>query len=308
MFATAAPRRLIPGLLLTAACLLAAGNAPAATVVDTQRSAFKQAYASALQGGEQWRGQASELRDYPLYAYLEAASIEHDIRQTDSATVQDYLSRYPDAIPASDLRRHFLSELARRQDWSHFLTLYQPGLGDALTCQALQARVANGEKLNFERDLAALWAKPNLPGACDTVLAAANSQGLLTNARLWARIEHAIDAGQPGTAASLATWLPPADATVAQRLAQALRDPSASLNAATGWPNTVHNTQAVTLALARLARRQSTRADTAWQQLQSRFSFSTAQRNKVLHLKALRDEAGVPVQNVPAQRVEALAP
>ena len=57
----------------------------------------------------------------------------------------------------------------RRKDWATFQSLYQPGLGDTLTCGALQAQLAQGGRLDFERDLAALWAKPNLPNACDPV-------------------------------------------------------------------------------------------------------------------------------------------
>ena len=47
--------------------------------------------------------------------------------------MEQYLAQYPDWIPAADLRRDFLRELARRQDWTNFLALYQPGLGDTHT-------------------------------------------------------------------------------------------------------------------------------------------------------------------------------
>ncbi|WP_344463778.1 hypothetical protein, partial [Amnibacterium kyonggiense] len=76
---------------------------------------------------------------------------------------------------------------------------------------ALQARLADGGTLDFEQDLAGLWAKPNLPDVCDPVLAAAHDQGLLTAARLWTRIDRAADAGQAGTIANLAGWLPAAE-------------------------------------------------------------------------------------------------
>ncbi|MGB5940918.1 MAG: lytic murein transglycosylase, partial [Rhodanobacter sp.] len=181
--------------LLVAGWLLASAMAHAAEPTATQRAAFKQAYAAAQQGGDGWRSLASGLRDYPLYPYLQAAALQHDIQQVDRASVEAYLAQYPDWIPAADLRRAFLLELARRQDWSSFLALYQSGLGDTLACDALQARLAGGAVLDFERDLAALWVKPNLPDACDPVLAAAHDQGLLTEARLWTRIDRAADAG-----------------------------------------------------------------------------------------------------------------
>lgn len=280
-------RTLLAGLLLTAGWLLVASSAPASEPTAAKRAAFKQAYAAAQQGGDSWRSVASGLRDYPLYPYLQAVALEHDIQQTDRASVEAYLKQYPDWIPAADLRRDFLLELARRQNWNDFLAMYQPGLSDALTCDALQARLANGGTLDFDKDLATLWAKPNLPGACTPVLNVAHDQGLLTSARVWTRIDRAADAGQGGTIASLADWLPADDRTSAQQLALALRDPASAAAAAANWPDTPRYTQAVTLALSRLARRQSDSADNAWQQLQTRFSFSEPQRNQILYALAL---------------------
>jgi soluble lytic murein transglycosylase len=132
-----------------------------------------------------------------------------------------------------------------------------------------------------------LWAKPSLPGACDPVLDAAHDQGLLTTARLWERIDLAAEAGKAGTVASLASWLPATDQPTALHLAQAWRDPAAAVAAAPNWSTSARDTRAATLALTRLARRQSTAADTAWQALQGRFPFSEAQRNHILATLAL---------------------
>ena len=289
MFANAtSPRIPLPWWLLTVGWLLATSIAHATEPSDAQRAAFKQAYAAAQQGGDGWRSLSTGLRDYPLYPYLPAAALEHDIQQTDRATVDAYLKQYPNWIPAADLRHDFLLELARRQDWDNFLALYQPGLGDTLSCDALQARLAHGETLNFDKDLSALWNQPSLPAAaCDPVLNVAHDQGLLTSTRLWTRIDIAADAGQAGTISKLADWLSADDNAAAQQLALALRDPAAAAAAATNWPDTQRSRQAATLAITRLARKQSDSADTAWQNLQTHFSFSEPQRNQILHALAL---------------------
>ncbi|HEX7814199.1 transglycosylase SLT domain-containing protein [Dyella sp.] len=282
------PRRFHRLILLAAGWLLTAASLHADEPSQAQRDAFRQAYATAQQGGDGWRAQAQGLSGYPLYPYLEAAALTHDLRQLDRAAVESYLSRYPDMIPASDLRRDFLLELARRKDWDNFLALYQPGINDTLTCDALQARLAKGGKLDFDKDLTALWAKPSLPAsACDPVLGEAFSQGLLTSARLWERIDRAADANQPGTIATLANWLPANEQQAGQRLATALRDPASAVNAAATWPDTPRHRQAAMLALQRLARRQSTTADQAWQKLQHHFNFSPAQRGRILNALAV---------------------
>ncbi len=266
---------------------LAVSSAHAYEPTAAQRTAFRQAYAAAQHGGDDWRKLAGGLRDYPLYPYLQAAALAHDIRQVDRASVESYLRQYPDWIPAADLRRQFLQELARRQDWDDFQALYQPGLGDSLSCEALRAKLAQDGKLDFERDLATLWAKPNLPNSCDPVLSAAQAQGLLTTTRLWTRIDRAADAGQAGTIASLVDWLPSADRASARRLALALHDPARALAKAVQWEDSPRSQQAATLALVRLARRDPDRADTAWQQLQPHLHFSPPQRDRILGALAL---------------------
>lgn len=258
-----------------------------ATTLATQRAAFKRAYAAASRGGDSWRALAQGLQHYPLYPYLQAASLEHDLRQVDRPTVEAYLRQYPDLIPAADLRRHFLQELARRQDWTDFVAMYQRGLGSALACDALQAQLIGGARLDFERDLASLWAQSSLPSACDPVLQAAYDQGLLTPSRVWARIHTAVEAGKSDTIDELMQWLPSADKPDAQDLSLALSDPASAVLAAKQWPDTAHAREAATLALVRLAHRQSDMADNAWQALQSRFHFSPTQRDHVLNALAV---------------------
>ncbi len=273
--------RILAGLALAA---LAVTHAPSACAegTESQRARFRQAYAVASQqGGDAWRAQATGLEGYSLFPYLEAAALTHDLRTLDRAPVQAYLDRYPGMIPAADLRRDFLGELARRKDWTTFTAMYQPGLGDALTCFDLQAKLSRGEPLVFERDLGDLWKKASLPNSCDPVIDAAASQGLLTPERVWSRIDVAAEAGKGGTVASLAPRLPSADALVAQRIALALNDPATALRQATDWPDTPRDRQAVTYALQRLARRQSAAADTAWTTLAPRFQLSEQQKGAI---------------------------
>lgn len=278
--------RLMAGLAL-AACGLAGSLRASAEGSDAERTRFRQAYATAQQGGDAWRAQATGLEHYVLFPYLEAASLEHDLRTLDRARVDAYLAANPGLIPAADLRRDFLNELARRKDWVTFSAMYQPGLGDGLSCFALQAKLSRNQPLVFESDLAELWKKASLPNACDPVLSAAHDQGLLTPDRLWTRIQTAADAGKGGTVAGLAAWLPPEDAPAGQRIAQALNDPNSALRDAATWPDTPRHRQAVTLALQRMARKQSTVADSAWTTLAPRFSLSEQQKGAVLNALAL---------------------
>ena len=151
-------------LILVTACPGFAASADAPSLVE-QRVAFRQAWAVAQQGGDGWRAWAGKLAGYPLYPYLEAAALEHDVATLDRATVEAFLARYPDSLPAADLRRAWLLEQANQRRWDDFLALYRPGLGDTLACDALQAKLAQGGVLDFDRDLATLWSRASLPSA-----------------------------------------------------------------------------------------------------------------------------------------------
>ena len=78
------PWRLAAGAV---ALSLAVVQVAGAAAPEAQRAAFRQAYATASQGGDAWRAQAQGLQDYVLYPYLEAASLEHDIAQLDHGLV-----------------------------------------------------------------------------------------------------------------------------------------------------------------------------------------------------------------------------
>ena len=279
--------RSIAVVALCGIALAGVAQSPAAPpTLQQQRDAFRAAYAAA-QDGQDWRTLAKGLESYPLYPYLEAAALQQDIRNAPRAAVDAYLERYAGLIPADDLRKSELRWLASRQDWTAFQHYYQPGLGDALTCDALQARLAQAQKLDFDRDLATLWQQSSLPSDCTPVLGTAFAQGLLTPQRVWDRIERAADAGKVTTVEQSAAWLSGADATSARRIADALTSPADLLQKARAFADTRYDREAVTRALIRLARRDSSGAQTEWQALSQRFRFNDDQRDRVLAALAL---------------------
>ena len=277
----------IAAIVSSAVALPGSGQTSSGTpTLAQQRDAFRTAYAAA-QNGQDWRPLAQGLETYPLYPYLEAAALQHDIQTAPAGRVDAYLQRYAGMIPAGDLRKAELRWQAQQKNWSAFLAFYQPGLGDALTCDALQANLAEGKPLDFDRDLATLWQKTSLPSDCAPVLDAAATQGLLTAPRVWDRIERAADAGNAATIGESAAWLAGTDAAAAKRIADALRSPADLLKKAGTFADTPRNREAVARALIRLARRDSAQAQTFWQTLSKQFAFDQDQRDRVLAALAL---------------------
>src|SRR5690348_6992835 len=79
------PRRIaqpLLGIVCLIAVLLCTGSFAQDRGLPQQRDAFRTAYAAAEEGRD-WRPLARGLESYPLYPYLEAAGLQHDLAHAD---------------------------------------------------------------------------------------------------------------------------------------------------------------------------------------------------------------------------------
>ncbi|HJT96762.1 MAG TPA: transglycosylase SLT domain-containing protein, partial [Rhodanobacteraceae bacterium] len=273
------------------AALVAVLLAPPTLAQDrsTQREQFRTAYAAASRTppGE-WKKSAVGLEDYPLYPYLEATALRRSIAKASRADIERFLARWPGSLPESDVREAYLRELARRGDWSTFRAFWKSARDRDLQCDELRARIAAGEKLDFEKDLEALWSNPReLPDACDPVFVLARSEGTLTDARVWDRLQDAAAAGNPDSAAAAAALFGGEDRAAADRIVDAVRNPATTLAKADQWPDGPRARDAIAYGLARYARRDSGAAETLWSKLGDKFKWDAAQKNRVLNALAI---------------------
>jgi soluble lytic murein transglycosylase len=268
---------------------VAAATVPNPTELSRQREQFPLVWEAAKRGpDDSWRRLAPGLESYPLFPYLELAALQHRLTQARFAEVEKFIAAWPDSLPAQIARDDFLLELARRSDWKGFLALApETPRGKELQCDRLQAHLALGKPLDFERDVKPLWTSAvALPAACDGIVRWARDHGKLTPAVVWERIELAARAGTGGLVAALAPLLDGAERTAAERIALALSDPGKALDDAAAWPDAPRTRAAVTLAFERLARRNSELAETHWARLQTRFKLDPEQRGRVLRAVA----------------------
>jgi soluble lytic murein transglycosylase len=254
-----------------------------------QRDQFRAAYAAATRASPvEWKKLAAGLEDYPLYPYLEAAVLRKNIAKAERADIERFLARWPDSLPARDVRESYLRELARRGDWKSFRAFWKESRDRDLRCNELRARIAGGDKLDFVRDIEPLWATPRAtPPACDAVFASARADGSLTDARVWDRVLDAASAGNADTAAAVAALLNGEERTAADRIVATVRNPATELAKAEKWSDVPHNRDAVAYGIARYARKDSASAETQWAKLGSRFQWDAAQKNRVLNALAV---------------------
>lgn len=278
-------------------CILAvvvAGSAlqaVAAADLPDQRVQFREALAAAGRGQPAgWKRLSAGLSDagYPLAPYIEYTALRRRMAKLPQAEAEAFIARWPDSLPASDLRDAWLREAGRRGDWAGFRALWRPRAATDLQCLALSARLAAGGKLDFATDLAPLWAGSRpLPAECDPVLRAARAGGVLSDTEVLARVERAATAGEARAAAAAAALLAGAQRAAAERIAAALRDPADTLAKARQWADEPSAREAIAWAFVRRARRDSAAAETAWATLEPRFRWDESQRNRILNAIAL---------------------
>ena len=274
--------------LFGAGFALIAGFAARADDLAGQRARFPLVWEAAQHGPDgAWRKLASGLESYPLFPYLELASLQRRIQDVQDPEARKFLAAWPDSLPAKLWRDAYLTELARRENWKDFLDLYTAdGASQTQQCNALHARIALGKKVDFHADAEALWlsAKP-LPDACAAVTAW--SRDKLTPALIWQRIDLAASAGQAELVDTLATMLEGSARNDAQRIAAAIRDPAGALDKAAAWPDDARARQAATVAFLRLARRNSDSAESQWSKLSTHFHFDAGQRDDIMRAIAV---------------------
>lgn len=276
-------------LLLVVMATLAAPAAAASLALEQQRRQFPAAYAAAKSGPEvRWRELAAGLETYPLYPYLEAAALDRELPRADAADVREFLTRHEGVPVAESLRRRWLVQLASRKQWSAFLDAWRAQDDAALRCLNAQARIATGRTADLAPDALALWLQAgSMPRECDPVIAWLRAQRLLTDARVWERIELAARARQAGLVRHLAGYLAGAERSHAQRWADALANPSDVLFKAAAWPDQPRTRQGVAIAFVALARRDVDRAAALWPPLSGHYAFDAAQRGEMLAAVAL---------------------
>ena len=255
-----------------------------------QREQFPLVLETAKHGpDDSWRKLADGLEDYPLYPYLELASLQRRMSQLKRPEVDKFLSAWPRSLPAQMLRDAFLLELAKRSEWRDFLALVpETPRSKAIQCYALQARVSVDQPVDFKRDVEPLWlSAAALPSACDGIVRWSHDHAKLTVELIWARIDLAARAGNGAVVASLATMLDGAERSAAERVARAVQEPAKVLAEAATWTDAPRARLAVVVGFERLARRDSETAETMWPGLEGRFHFDPEQRGRILRALAV---------------------
>ena len=225
----------------------------------------------------------SQLKDYPLYPYLEYAHLRVKMkRRTPSKSVADFLNTYKDTPLAPQLKHRWLRTLARRGQWQRYLQFYDDQIRSTeLQCYALWARYKTGDADQAIEQAQHLWlVGKSQPKACDPIFKVWRESGRLTDELLWQRFSLAMKARKTQLARYLIRYM----STEQQKLAKLYRELHF-------YPDRIQRRRFATLdakreeillhSIKRLAGKDALLAKTLWSKFSKEHGFSGSLKQQI---------------------------
>nr|MBA3731340.1 hypothetical protein [Gammaproteobacteria bacterium] len=196
-----------------------------------QRQSYKLARIALTTGQTQvFEALKSQLTDYPLYPYLVYEDLKRRLGSAPDAEIERFIETYADTPLAYQLRGLWLHELFDQDRWTTFLDAYDGRADPTLQCYDQRARIRAGHLEGVIEATKQLWLVGfSQVSACDRLFEWFASQDAFTDEIIWARIDLAMQYGNPALAGYLAKKLDAADRAWVALWQRAYSDPRGAL-------------------------------------------------------------------------------
>ncbi len=268
-------------LILSAVLLVAAGGVPSAATARPlslyeQREAYRQALDHLTVGrSAQFERARASLQDYVLAPYLASYQVQTRLAHVSDEEMAEFQAAHAELPVASVLHFRWLKHLGSRRDCQRLLRNYRPSSDPELRCFHARAQLAAGQREAAMATAESLWTVGNSqPKACDPLFEVWIEAGLLTEGRVWQRLQLALEAGDRRLGRYLLRFFDGPLQVWAQALYEIHLDPS-RLTRPGNFPEDNGYARAVIgHGLRRLARTDPTAALQAWQRFQDSHEFT----------------------------------
>ncbi len=258
-------------------------GAVAADDLAAQRERFVAAETALADGRSDDFAQLAEgLHDYPLYPYLRYDELTRNLDQARPGEVRTLLKQLRATPLDWQLRRRWLQQLAKREQWSDFLKDYRPTSDITLQCQQLRALIATGQADKALPKTEALWLHgASRPDACDTAFARWQQAGNPSKALAWKRINLAMRAGNLQLVNYLRRYLPGTDQPWVDHWIALYRNPDKVATFQAPGRNHPYLRRMQAHAIERWARQDPIAALQQWQTWQGNHAFGASDQRRV---------------------------
>ena len=251
--------------------------------LEQQRLLFKQAErALSYSNSKQFEKLLDELETYPVVGYLEYDAFRKKLRRVSSSEVKLFLDKYKGYPFSYRLLSKWLKLLAKRGDWTGYLSFYDGRSAVKFKCLALTARLNTGQTKNINSEIEKIWSTGySQPEQCDLPFKHFLQTTDNVSEPIWHRIEKAFKARRPSLAKYLAKKLNDKDRELVNEWYKAHRHPAKRLPKLAKQDDTQINRKIIIHALHRLARKNSLQAKTQWDGIKSKFQFDEEQKDRI---------------------------
>jgi soluble lytic murein transglycosylase len=187
------------------------------------------------------------------------------------------------------LRTAWLNHLAAKKKWVDYLALYTPQSSIRRQCNYLRALINNGQQEKAFKRVAPIWSYGgSRPDDCTPVFNAWRKAGKLTGKLVWKRIELSMQKGEVGLARYLRRYLPSSEKAWFDQWLRIHNHPEKLVKRAKLQGPDRLRKLILTHGIKRLARKNVTRAISAWNRLQQDNNFPDRLRRQAERAIALR--------------------
>lgn len=265
-------RNRLTGVRLVCALWLSIGAAATADEVDFD------ALLRAAEAGKPW--QVADA-NHPLVAYLEHAELSRDLGKAPIEALRNYVDRHPEARLERTLRQRAIEQFSKAGAHVKVIEL-AARTGDLATdCWIFASRLALQQEPSVSEAAALYQRADQLTPACKAAFDWLEAKGGVTDAMRLERFQTALENRRFDLARSLRAALTRSRGAWVERSYALHADPASALTSAAQWPVDPGLTDAISAAVARLARKDPVSAESHRSKLSQRYGFSSAEQGRM---------------------------
>ena len=255
---------------------------------EKYKSARDQLWAGQI---KKFRATSAELEDYVLYPYLEYYDLNRRLGSVKPDEINAFRSRYP-TLPAADrLYSRWLRHLGQARRTTALLEHFEPTTSAELNCLHLRALYRSGKREEALSQTAEIWSEPkSQPKACDPLFTVWRDSKYFTQQVVWQRYQGALNANERSLARYVQRYFK--NANPAQRMYDVHVSPTRLTTTGSFATDSKDMRRVIEHGLARLARRDATKAWALWKQFRRSHSFDipdTLRIHTTLHQALARE-------------------
>ncbi|MCO1333523.1 transglycosylase SLT domain-containing protein [Microbulbifer sp. OS29] len=223
----------------------------------------------------------TELKDYPLAAYIDYWSISERLHRLPLKDVDQFLAQNKDTAIGDWMQIRLLRQLGNQKQFETFLRYFQPAKHHraSLRCYYANALSQQGGQQPTQQLISELWlVGRSQVKECDPVFAKWIKGGGLTQELAWKRHLLAIEADNLDLARYIAKKMTPSQAQKAKLLQSIHRSPNKLLTHSAFAHNPLEYRGIVLHGLHQLAKKDAGKAEAAWHRYQASYLFSDAEQ------------------------------